>query len=142
MKFVNWFIDTVYDLLEYLIMLLVVAIAVIIILWRLDGLFNADIPLLSSSSKAIESTIQTTRESLSDILGSTSLEGEVIEVKIPENASLESISNILFQYGLIQDKAKFEEYMKNNDLINSIKPATYEITVGNSIEEIAKIITQ
>lgn len=38
MKAINFIIDTLYDIFEYILMLLIVGIAVLVILWRLEVL--------------------------------------------------------------------------------------------------------
>ncbi len=142
MRFVNWLIDTIYDFFEYLIMLLVLAIAVVVILWRLDMMFNLNIPLVSRSGQVIESTIQTTKDSIKDILAGGSLEGETITVNIPEIKEVSVLSKILSEYELINDKEAFEKYINDNKLLPEIVPGKHQIKIGSSVEEIVNILRQ
>lgn len=57
MKAINFIIDTLYDIFEYILMLLIVGIAVLVILWRLEVLFNEQLPIVSKTSSAIETTL-------------------------------------------------------------------------------------
>ncbi len=140
MKFLNWMIDTVYDLFEYLIMLAVVLIAVFVIFWRLDGLFGNTLSIVSKPGQVIESTIQTTKESVSQILNSTSLEGETLEVNIPKGTGSEGIANILFEYELIKDKVAFVEKLDSEFNTENLPSGSFEFKIGNSEEEIIEIL--
>lgn len=140
MKILNWMIDTVYDLFEYLIMLAVVLIAVFVIFWRLDGLFGDTLSIVSKPGQVIESTIQTTKESVSQILNSTSLEGELLDVSIPTGTGVEGISNILFEYELIADKASFMEKLNSEFTEDNLPSGSFEFKIGNSEEEVIEIL--
>ncbi|WP_425540201.1 hypothetical protein [Microaceticoccus formicicus] len=140
MKFLNWMIDTVYDLFEYLIMLAVVTIAIFIIFWRLDGLFGSTLSIVSKPSQVVESTIKTTKESVSQILNSTSLEGEKLTVNIPEGTSSEGIANILFEYELINSKEDFIKEFDSKFTQDSLPFGSFEFEIGSSLEKIFEVL--
>ncbi|MDO5717912.1 MAG: hypothetical protein Q4P34_02915 [Tissierellia bacterium] len=142
MKVVNWIIDTVYDLFEYLIMLLVVVAAIFIILWRLELMFGSNLSIIAKPSEVVESTLKTTKESVSQILGSSSLEGEKIDINIPEGTSAEGIANILYEYELISDKEVFRKKLLEKIENKELPKGKYDIKIGSTEEELIEILTK
>lgn len=136
MKAVNFIIDTLYDILEYILMLLIVGIAVLVILWRLEVLFNEQLPIVSKTSSAIESTLGIEKSATLN----SSLIGEKIKVNISEGTSLEGITKILFDYELISDKFVFLKLLNDNFTEENKPFGEFQFTYGQSNEDIINIL--
>lgn len=139
MKVLNWVIDKVYDLFEYVLMLLIVAIVVLVILWRLNGLFNTNITIVEKSQRVIEDTLESTKELLNQ---PSDLQGEVLTVNLPNSTSIEGIANILQKFQIINDTESFVQYMQEQKLTEKIVYGSHELKVGSTNEEVAKQITE
>lgn len=136
MKAINFIIDTLYDIFEYILMLLIVGIAVLVILWRLEVLFNEQLPIVSKTSSAIESTLGIEKSATLN----SSLIGEKIKVNISEGTSLEGITKILFDYELISDKFVFLKLLNDNFTEENKPFGEFQFTYGQSNEDIINIL--
>ena len=65
-----------------------------------------------------------------------------VTIVITPGESSESVSRSLEDAGLVESAGTFDKYLCNNGYDNVIAVGTYEIPVGISEEEIAKIITK
>jgi len=65
-----------------------------------------------------------------------------VTIVITPGESSESVSRSLEDAGLVESARTFDKYLCNNGYDNVIAVGTYEIPVGISEEEIAKIITK
>lgn len=66
---------------------------------------------------------------------------QTVSITINRGADSGSVSEQLYEAGLVEDAKKFDNYLCNNGYSRSISDGTYEIAPGTSEEEIAKIIT-
>lgn len=106
----------------------------------MDGLFGSTLSIVSKPSQVVESTIKTTKESVSQILNSTSLEGEKLTVNIPEGTSSEGIANILFEYELINSKEDFIKEFDSKFTQDSLPFGSFEFEIGSSLEKIFEVL--
>lgn len=139
MKILNWLIDTLYDLFEYLLMFVILVIVMLVIFWRLNILFGAEIDS-NSPKKAIQDTLKNTKNVVTDIISDSDLTGKEVEINVPKASNEDSIATILFEYELITDKEEFK-----NELVKSFKDkelpyGTFTIEIGKTTKEIIKIL--
>lgn len=139
MKILNWLIDTLYDLFEYLLMFVILVIVMLVIFWRLNILFGAEIDS-NSPKKAIQDALKNTKNVVTDIISDSDLTGKEVEINIPKASNEDSIATILFEYELITDKEEFK-----NELVKSFKDkelpyGTFKIEIGKTTKEIIKIL--
>lgn len=66
---------------------------------------------------------------------------QAVSITINRGTDSGSVSEQLYEAGLVEDAKAFDNYLCNNGYSRSISDGTYEITPGTSEEEIAKIIT-
>ena len=66
---------------------------------------------------------------------------QTVSITINRGADSGSVSEQLYEAGLVEDAKKFDNYLCNNGYSRSISDGTYEIAPGTAEEEIAKIIT-
>ena len=67
--------------------------------------------------------------------------GTVVEFKVRDGLVSSSIAREMYEQGIIDDMWEFDHYITRNNLGRSIINGTYELKVGDSYENIAKIIT-
>ncbi len=128
MRAFTWIIDTIYDLFEYLLMLLIIGLAIVVIIWRLQLLFGTNIEFLAKGSQVVDT--------VSEKLDSSSLVGESVDVVIPAGTSAEGIGNILFEYGLIADKEAFAKDFGLALGAKELPSGNFKFTIGQNSEEI------
>lgn len=68
-------------------------------------------------------------------------ETQTASITIQRGEDSGSVSRSLYEAGLVESEKAFDDYLCNNGYSRSISPGTYEIALGTSEEEIAKIIT-
>ena len=66
-------------------------------------------------------------------------EGAMLTVSIPEGSSTNDIANLLEDSGLVADSKQFVKYVKKAGSEASLKPGTYRIICGTSIEEMVQM---
>lgn len=93
----------------------------------------------STSASENESTNESAPEPESE--QSSEESASTITLTIRSGASSYGVSKDLQEAGLIVDAGEFDTYLCNNGYSKSIRVGTYEIPLGTSEEEIAKIIT-
>lgn len=67
---------------------------------------------------------------------------ESVTFVIHSGQSSYGVSKSLVEAGLVEDALDFDQYLENNGYSKRISTGTYEIPVGSTEEEIAKIITR
>ena len=69
-------------------------------------------------------------------------DGDTVTVVIAPGTHSYEVSEVLAETGLVEDAGAFDEFLCNNLYSRKIVDGTYEIHMGASEEEIAKIITR
>ena len=93
------------------------------------------------TSVEAESSVETSQESSepeSAVEGAFG--GETVLITIKSGDSSYTVSKALAAAGLVEDAVEYDTYLCNNGYSRRIRTGTYEITLGMSYEEIAKII--
>lgn len=72
----------------------------------------------------------------------TPTKGEKVSITIKNVYYATQASDILYRAGVIDNKTEFTNYMMNSGYATKIKEGVYEITKGDTYENIAKIITR
>lgn len=65
---------------------------------------------------------------------------DVVEITVPEGASLSYVSNILFDKGVIKSKIWFRYKAKESQIDQKIKPGTYLIPASSTFESIFALL--
>ncbi len=74
--------------------------------------------------------------------GSTQEAPETVSFEIRSGQSSYGVSKSLVEAGLVEDALAFDKYLEDNGYSKRISTGTYEIPMGSTEEEIAKIITR
>lgn len=154
-KFWDKIKDFLYDSMDYLLIILVIAIVAGIIGWRLDVLFDNDLAENASKKDKIEvsknkdaenngkAPDKKTNETEQDNQTSESKETEeMIIVTIPKGSTSQKITHILLEKKLIKDKEEFLETARKLQLETKLKYGEFEIKPGSTYEEILKIMSK
>lgn len=88
-----------------------------------------------------EAAVSETTESEETTEEITENENSIAVIEIRQGASSYTVSKDLAAAGLVADAGVFDTFLCNNGYAQSICVGTFEIRVGTSEEEIAKIIT-
>jgi len=84
-----------------------------------------------------DSSVETSPESSEP---ESAVGGEPVLITIKSGDSSYTVSKALAAAGLVEDAVEYDNYLCNNGYSRRIRTGTYEITLGMSYEEIAKII--
>lgn len=68
--------------------------------------------------------------------------GEIITIVVKRGATSYSVSKQLAEAGLVENANSFDKYLCSNGYAERIQVGTFEIPMGNTEEQIAKIITK
>lgn len=162
--------DIIYDGIDYIIMALVIAAVVLVINWRLGGLFakdatdiiadntheiieenndNDDIDESSTNGEQVlEKDSETAQDEETDenqkdyINKEEENQEEVVHINIPPGSLPAKIGDILVESGLIQDRNEFVNKVVELKMETRLKSGEYEIAKNSSLEEIIQILTK
>ncbi len=134
--------DFLYDSVDYLLMLLVIAIVAGIIGWRLDILFANDLPENVPKKDEIEASKEKETQQNKDSDSTKKDNEETVKIVIPKGSSGEEIADILLEKNLIKDKKEFLETAEKTKLVTKLKPGEFEIKSNSSYEEILNILSK
>lgn len=67
---------------------------------------------------------------------------QIVTITVNPGESSVSVSRSLAEAGLVEDAKEYDKYLCSNGYDKTISVGTYEIPMGTSYEEIAKIITK
>ena len=157
--------DFIYDGIDYIMIIGVIAIVALIINWRLNGLFAEDgrntipkkqvqvinnTPSVSNDKnrdkpnenddldKNTKDNIQDDNKENLDEPNSDIL----VKISIPAGSLPSKIGSILESNGLVKDKNEFVQKAIELKLETKLKYGEFEISKNSSIEEILKILTK
>ena len=158
--------DIIYDGIDYIIMALVIAAVVLVINWRLGGLFakdathiiadntheiieenndNDDIDESSTNGEQVlEKDSETAQDEETDENQKDDInkEEEVVHINIPPGSLPAKIGDILVESGLIQDRNEFVNKVVELRMETRLKSGEYEIAKNSSLEEIIQVLTK
>jgi cell division protein YceG involved in septum cleavage len=153
-KFTESVKDFMYDAIDYILILVVIAVVAGIIGWRLDILFAKDTNVNTTSKNKIETSKQSnnsndskdnTNVSQSDKNNNSensSSSAQKINVVIPEGALCPKIADILLQKGVIKDKKEFLAKASELKLDTKLKSGEYQLSPSSSLEDILKTLSK
>ncbi len=99
----------------------------------------------SDSSNSIDQD-NTKKQSVQNIIndgneGAETTTEEIVSVTIDRGTSSYKLSQTLQDLGLVDDALTFDKYLDANNYDSFLQPGDFEIPVGSTYEDIAKIIT-
>ena len=151
--------DFLYDSIDYICIILVIALVSIIINWRLGGLFkSSDIHNLKNTQseqqiddtkekskekdKQEENKLDTKKDNKDKEVKKKKKETKIIKVNIPKGSVSQDVSQILEDEKVIKDRKEFYEYVQKKKMETKLKYGNYEIPDDSTFDEIIKILTK
>lgn len=127
MKIINRLIDLLYDIIEYLFLLALLALAIFVILWRFDAMYKMSFNSNDEDIKVVQE----------EAFESPSLSGEKVTVVIPKGTNPPAIVNILSEYGLIDYR---EEVLARLESLedDQLPSGSFDLSLGLSADELLK----
>lgn len=127
MKIINRLIDLLYDIIEYLFLLALLALAIFVILWRFDAMYKMSFNSNDEDIKVVQE----------EAFESPSLSGEKVTVVIPKGTNPPGIVNILSEYGLIDYR---EEVLARLESLedDQLPSGSFDLSLGLSADELLK----
>lgn len=140
---INAIRDFIYNITDYGLIITVVAIMVVILVWRFDVLFsrgiNKDvIPDIPIVSKPVEEPEEPVKEVPIEELPS----GLIATISIPQGSYPSKIAEILLSNNLINDKDAFLTRCVELNLDTRLQSGTFDIEVGTPLDDVIKIIAK
>lgn len=171
-KFTESVKDFMYDAIDYILILVVIAVVAGIIGWRLDILFAKDTNVNTTPKNKIETSEQS-NNSNDDIIDSenehnadttqsneskdntnvsqnnennnsenSNSSTQIINVVIPEGTLCPKIADILLQKGIIKSKEEFLDKASELKLDTKLKSGEYQLSPSSSLENILKTLSK
>lgn len=143
--------DLLYDGVDYIIMIAIVIAVILIINWRLDGLFaQGNVDLSTESSTSVEENESKNSKPSDENGDQTKTDTEskekesnmLVKIDIPAGSASSDIGDILIAEGLIEEKDSFLKQLTQLNLETKLRQGQYEVPKGSSLEEILNIITK
>ena len=140
--------DILYDSTDYIIMLITILIVVLIINWRIGGLFSKN-KIENNEKDNIETAgddnqLGDTEDSDETEDGDTpdEIPDELIKVTIPNGLLPIKVGEILQEHDLIEDKNEFVQKTIEMEKDTKVKSGNFEIPKNSTLEEIINIISR
>lgn len=144
--------DILYDGTDYIIMLITILIVVLIINWRIGGLFSKS-KIDNNERDNIEAIGQNKPEEYSKDNGeiedseedkdiSEEITDEIIKIQIPDGLLPAKVGEILEENGIIEDKNEFVQKTIEMEKDTKLKSGNFEIPKNSTLEEIINIISR
>lgn len=167
-RFFLWLLDTLYGVLDYIIMIAIVLVLGVVISWRLGKLFNTDI-----INNSVISTAESTKDDLLGLFNTKDdepeeepkLEVKPAEVEVPTNgletatpvvgpeeqkivaftitetATLDDVANTLMELNLIKHIPTFKELLSELGVSEDVKPGEYRVPSNIKNMDLIETIT-
>ena len=142
--------DILYDGTDYIIMLVVILIMVLIIHWRLDGLFNKNTTQTKPNNQVSAMDKDDPEEDKEQDTEITTEEDEkenveeddqsIVTINIPHDALPGKIGEILVESGLIEDKQEFVDKTVEMNADTKLRSGEFEIPKNSTMEDIINIL--
>lgn len=143
--------DFLYDGMDYIVMLLIIAAIALVINWRLDGLFTVETTDFGneSSASAEESVVDEFVEEQEKEKAKKENEEDkdeetdnVININIPAGSLPGDIADILVSNNLIEDKSEFLDMVVELQLETKLRSGKYELRENATLEDIIVKLTK
>ena len=144
-KFLEGLKDILYDGIDYILMIIVIAGVALIINWRLGGLFSKN---TANTPPEIQETVTDNNhdDSNNEDEDKNKLDNEdsdiIIKINIPPGSASSKIGEILVDNNLIENENDFIEKAIELKLDTKLKYGDFEIPQNSSLEEILEILTK
>lgn len=158
--------DFLYDIIRYIWIILVLAIVVLLVYWRISNIFGIDNIFQLPGNNGVETGSVATSESMeltahevqsdnraplatgdnieyreAKLDDDTIVKIEIHNVNIKETKDMYLVGKILRDEGLIDDIYDFVDRIKELGLDNDVRGGTVKIEKGMTLDEIIKILT-
>lgn len=128
--------DFFYDKNDIIIVVLIVAVAAFIIYTRIDSIMGYPAQYASEmAATETRETVKITEPSEEETVA------EDITITIDDSDTSSSVSDKLYEAGVIDSSDDFEAFVSDEGKSDSIQSGTFQIPSGSSYEEILDIIT-
>ncbi|TJX65162.1 endolytic transglycosylase MltG [Soehngenia saccharolytica] len=145
--------DILYDSIDYIIMIGIVAVVILVIGWRLDILFtDSDVSELPTNevSELIDNEEEpkpddknnSPSNELPETPSNVDPEVREVQVNIPDGSLPSDIGKILQENGLVENSKDFVAKAVELGLDTKLRSGNYSLNSGQSIEEIVLIISK
>lgn len=143
--------DFLYDSIDYIIILVVIVGVILVIKWRLGGLFAEDrfaTPPEDKNPILDEEVDEDTNEDkIEDIDDSESQDNNedseiIVNVEIPSGSALHDIAKTLADKDLIEEEDKFINKTIELNYDTKLRYGEYKIPNNSSIKEILDLLTK
>lgn len=141
--------DILYDCVDYIIMALIIIGVLLIINWRLGGLFTKDAiempPEVSDTITEDKPTNTNKNKSNNSNRPDENNEEDldiIVKIDIPSGSASSKIGEILVSSDLIENENDFIEKAIELKLDTKLKYGEFEIPKNSSLEEILNILTK
>lgn len=145
--------DFFYNVSDYMIVILVIAAVIAVLAWRLDLLFSKDAEIPKRETKTEQSS-EVQKDKPLEENGATAGQGtaqqteqaagdqppQEVSFSIPENSTLEQVSNMVYEKGLVSSSGDFYNKVYELGLQDSIKPGNYTVKMGMSLDDMVKMM--
>lgn len=144
--------DILYDGTDYIVMLVTILIVVLIINWRIGGLFSKNkienkekdnIEVIGEEDETKDSEDNINNSEVEDNEKSPDEdERELVKVNIPDGLLPAKVGEILKEHGLIEDKNEFVEKTIEMGKDTKLKSGNFEIPKNSTLEEVINAISR
>lgn len=131
MRFIRFILDTIYDLYQYILILLIITVISFVLYTSIQDMFSTDY----NQVKAGQGDTATFTEIKEE-------EESTFQVTIPEGFSLLDITKVLIDSKVINDEEKFIHYIKDHNKENLLVPGEYQFSKNMDYEEILRLFEE
>ena len=135
-RFVNFIKDTIYDLNIFLFTLVVIVLVGFVLQNRIHAMYTSDYSIQRENANNSLSEAK-----VENVYSDENAPKIDITVTLPEGTSTIDVSRILVESKVISDPEEFINYLRTNNLEDSIKNGDFTISKEATLEEVVNIIT-
>ena len=140
-KIINAIRDFIYNITDYGLIIVVVAVMTVILAWRFDLLFSrgidkemiSDLPIVNEPAEEEPEPVE--EEPAEEIPS-----GIIATITIPQGSYPSKIGEILLNNNLIESKEEFLTRCVELNLDTRLQSGTFDIELGTPLDDIIKII--
>ena len=140
-KIINAIRDFIYNITDYGLIIVVVAVMTVILAWRFDLLFSrgidkemiSDLPIVNEPAEEEPEPVE--EEPVEEIPS-----GIIATITIPQGSYPSKIGEILLNNNLIESKEEFLTRCVELNLDTRLQSGTFDIELGTPLDDIIKII--
>ncbi|MDD4436591.1 MAG: hypothetical protein PHS04_00980 [Tissierellia bacterium] len=147
-KIINAIRDFIYNITDYGLIIIVVAVMTVILVWRFDLLFSKgidkeiikDLPIVTEPE--VNEPVAEAPDPVDEEPepGDEIPSGLIASISIPQGSYPSQIAEILLNNNLIESKDEFLTRCVELDLDTRLQSGTFDIEVGTPLDDVIKII--